>query len=263
MENKITSERIKNHFKYDWFKYLAVLIACIFVFCVAYVWMGALRVYERLECFITCYEFYDQDNFERDVVAHLNGDYVYSDTNSVKEVNTYTLPAHSGSWGETLSAYGHDLGTLIVVLPESQMETWANWFFPLKKSAEDDPNGVYTSRVWDRIIPNELKGWYENEENVYWQKEYDDSQGGNFGASSIYGLRLDNLPGIENYFKFTLTEEEAFMAGLDDYQPEKYYLLVNYMNYNLGEYGYSSKYYSHAEGFEVVKYFLTRYGVQK
>ena len=159
-------------------------------------------------------------------------------------------------------AYGHDIGTLIMVLPESQMENWANWFFPLKKNAEDDPLGTYQKRVWNRMIPSELLDWYSNDENVYWGNEYVDGQG-NVGASAVYALRVDNLPGIDRYFKFTLTEEEAFTAGIKDYQPEKYYLLVNYMNYNLGEYGKSEKYYAHSEGFGVVRYFLQRYGVQK
>ena len=38
MDNKVTGERIKQHLYYDWYKYVALAIVCIFVFVVAYVW---------------------------------------------------------------------------------------------------------------------------------------------------------------------------------------------------------------------------------
>ena len=260
MKERITGERIKEHFHYDWFKYVAVFLACIFVFFVAYTWMGNLRVYERLEGFITCYNYYDETAFEEAVVDHLNSsDYAYSQTNSVKEVSFYTLPENSPSWGETLSAYCMDKGTIIVVLPESKMADYANWFFPLK--VKDNKN--YEQRVWNRIIPSELKEWYENEENLFVSEDDADGDGKGDGSSSVYGLRIDNLPNISSAMKFTLTPEEAEERGIVDYVPEKYYLLVHYRNYNIGEFGMKPKYYSHAEGFEVVRFFLSRYGVTR
>ena len=86
MDNKVTGERIKQHLYYDWYKYVALAIVCIFVFVVAYVWSGNLRSYEELDVMLTCYDFFDSD-FEDDAMDYLN-------ENAAGNIVAYKRTAH-------------------------------------------------------------------------------------------------------------------------------------------------------------------------
>ena len=101
MDNKVTGERIKQHLYYDWYKYVALAIVCIFVFVVAYVWSGNLRSYEELDVMLTCYDFFDSD-FEDDAMDYLNEN---AAGNIVKLISVQHIAPQSNLLAETLSTY--------------------------------------------------------------------------------------------------------------------------------------------------------------
>ena len=244
MDNKVTKQRFLTHLRYDWLKYVAVLIVGVFVFVLAYSWMGNLRTSERLKIMFTCYEFYDQEGFEEDAIEYLNDTYP---NNIVQDLSVYTVSATNENWGESLNAYGFDVNVIMLILPENKMEEWASWFMPMQK--ENDAK--YNRDIWDRIIP---EGLNLAGSDLYWAEKE--------GVRSVYGIRVDNLVNIKSAFKFNLTAQEVADAGLAEYDYQKYYLVMHYRNMNIGEYGTSKKYKNHYEGFGVIRYFLQRYGVK-
>ena len=256
MDNKVTGDRIKQHFHYDWYKYVALAAVCVFVFALAYTWSGNLRSYEELDAMITCYEFYDSE-FTEDALEYLNE-----------------------------NVDGNSDRTSFLILPESKVEEWAKTFMCMYNVYT--PGGVYNTDVWGRIIPEQLRDHYRvpgsaasyymriaevNQqcdngeidadtrdeqvaaiyaelnalnENLYFAEDAN-------GIEGVYALRVDNLVNISSYINFKN----------DDYEDEKYYLVMHYRNGNIGEYGLSERTYSHYESFYLINFMLTRYGVSE
>lgn len=282
MDNKVTGDRIKQHFHYDWYKYVALAAVCVFVFALAYTWSGNLRSYEELDAMITCYEFYDSE-FTEDALEYLNENV---DGNIVKRINVQSIVPQAPGWGEVLSSYGFSDRTSFLILPESKVEEWAKTFMCMYNVYT--PGGVYNTDVWGRIIPEQLRDHYRvpgsaasyymriavvNQqcdngeidadtrdeqvaaiyaelnalnENLYFAEDAN-------GIEGVYALRVDNLVNISSYINFKN----------DDYEDEKYYLVMHYRNGNIGEYGLSERTYSHYESFYLINFMLTRYGVSE
>lgn len=281
MDNKVTGDRIKQHFHYDWYKYVAIAVVCIFVFVLVYTWSGNHRSYEELDTMFTCYDFYDAD-FASDALDYLNET---CEGNIVKRINVQNVSPQSQNWGEIISSYGFGDRTSFLILPESKIDQYAKMFMCMFNTRM--PDGAYNSDVWRRIIPEELKEFYavpENaddcfraiekahtdcdsgeitveerdkiqeeqykllntlNENLYFAKDAD-------GYEGVYALRIDNLPNVSSYL------------ALEDkkYEKEKYYLVMHYHNGNIGEYGNSDKTRDHYESFYLIRFLLTRYGVE-
>ena len=271
MDNKVTGDRIKQHIHYDWYKYVVCVVLCVFVFSLAYTWSGNYRAYEELDVFITCYDFMD-DDFKSDALKYLNEN---CDNNIVKVIGLSEMSAISGSWGEALNAMGFNDRTSFLILPESQMDTYASGFLCMYSVASGTHNA--NAEIWNAVIPDELKDFYalpdnidecvdklakaktdaelktvKDEVNAINENLYFDKGGRGIG---VYGVRVDNLADITR-IRFKSTNPAL-------YPDEKYYLVMHYNNHNSGSYGYTNKITGHYESFAFVKFFLTRYGVPK
>ena len=269
MDNKITRDRIKQHMHYDWYKYVVCVLLCVFIFSLAYTWSGNYRAYEELDVFITCYDFYD-DDFKSDALKYLNKN---CSNNIVKVIGVSSMSAISPSWGEALNSMGYNDRTAFMILPESQMDTYAATFLCMYSVTAN--SGKTDENIWKAVIPDELKEFYAIPENV---GEYIDRMAkaesdeqlveikkevnainenlyfdkGNRGMG-VYGIRVDNLADT--------TRIRFKSYDPDRYPDEKYYLVMHYNNHNSGSYGYTNKIDGHYESFALAKFFLTRYGV--
>lgn len=280
MDNKITADRIKQHIHYDWLIYVVVLLVSVFVFSLAYTWSGNLRSYEELDVMITCYELYDA-KFADDALKYLNEN---AEDNIVKSINVQRVSPQANSWAEVLNNYGFGDRTSFIILPESKVDDWAKTFMCMYNTFAE--GSVYNANVWERIIPDELKEFYKVpsnaqdyfdeirainaeiesgiideesgktrikdvyaelnalNENLYFAEDYS-------GVQGVFALRVDNLENIASHILF---KDEQ-------YEDEKYYMVMHYRNGNIGEYGLKEKTYSHYESFWLIRFMLTRYGV--
>lgn len=281
MDNKITGDRIKQHLHYDWYKYVAIAAVCIFVFVLAYTWVGNNRSYEELDTMFTCYDFYDAD-FASDALDYLNENV---ENNIIRRVNVQEVSPQSNSWGEILSAYGFGDRTSFLILPESKIDEWANTFMCMYNTGMQ--GGAYNSDVWERIIPEQLREFYavpgevatyfeaisraetDFDEGMISSQELEQIKKDNYaiinslnenlylakdanGTEGVYALRVDNLINVSSYVSF---KSKA-------YEDERYFLVMHYRNGNIGEYGIVNKTREHYESFYLIRFLLTRYGVE-
>ena len=70
MDNKITRERLSLMLKYDWFKFVVVLVVAIVVPVFVFSWIGNTRKWEHIDILIVADKFYDED-LAKDALAYL------------------------------------------------------------------------------------------------------------------------------------------------------------------------------------------------
>lgn len=63
MDNKVTKKRINDHLEYDWYKYLIILVAGIFIFVFAFSQINRTRDHEDVRFFVSCYPSRTQNGF--------------------------------------------------------------------------------------------------------------------------------------------------------------------------------------------------------
>jgi hypothetical protein len=116
MDNRLTKPRLAQHFKYDWYKYLAVAIVAVFVSIFLFDWIATTKAWERLDIYIVSNEFYD-NTLKSDVKKFLNENV---EDNMIREVNVTHISPSDSQYRDLYTANGGS-GSTILILPYSEM----------------------------------------------------------------------------------------------------------------------------------------------
>jgi hypothetical protein len=125
MDLKITRKRLDNHFSYDWWKYLALLVASIFLWSLLFTMLAPrLHISKKFEIFfiVNGYSYEGGDNLRNDLRAYLSDEFVefsfYNYTPddhttsevlmariSVKEGDLYVMPYSESNSANVFASY--------------------------------------------------------------------------------------------------------------------------------------------------------------
>lgn len=244
MDNKITRERVSRHFEYDWLKYVAILVASVFLWVVVFMQINVNRSYEQLSVFVGCYHC-DDSSIGDDFLGVKQSE----DGNTLREVtiNLY-YPTDSETYNNALISYYMTCDVMIV-------------------GTADISGSVYnfielTDDLIEMCVPESLRDSIE-----YYT--VDDEGSYNDEGSHKMLIRVDNLLKIKAdnpHFNFSygsvfpddfaeMTEEQQ-----NYYSNEKWYIGVNVNSDNAGKQG-KNYVEGRVESYEFVRYFLTEYGL--
>ncbi len=303
MDNKITTERLKHTLHYDWIKFVAVLIVAFAVSFFIFGWIGTIKKWEKIEVFIICDEHYD-DTLEEDSLKYLQENVP---NNMVLQVNVTYISPSDLAYRQLYANNGGANSTLLIV-PEYEM-AYTGYKFPYladkSYSRENVGSSGTVKPIYDcltyfgeEILPKtdpinpqnnarleQIRNYYvgnADEPSSDWGGKvfiYDPAEGEDAyepARGNVYGLRIDNLPGVRTNYKFYRYEDtengvQVAYQKLPDgsfvldgngnkvpYQ-DKAYLVINDVGYTVGKEGMKKKYYEHTETFELAKFILDRY----
>jgi hypothetical protein len=286
MDNKITKNRLTQHLKYDWYKYLALVAVVIFLSIFLFDWIATTKAWERLDIFIVSNKFYD-DTLKDDVKKFLDDSL---ENNIIREVSVTHISPSSSDYRDVYSTNGGS-GSTILILPYSEMVlTGHQVLTAVSNKNNKDNQGVVKFEDADFFVgdyllkdPN-LKNNYFNAdgsgilENLFvfdWkmnEERYNDSYYKGI-SGNVYGFRIDNLARCP----FEWYQYDGNQIVYETYENGEYvldkngekipvidkggYLVVNShaSSYTVGKYGVGSDYDDHFETFMVAGFILERY----
>ena len=269
MDNRITKPRLKNLFKYDWLKLVALLLVSIFVPLIGFTFITNLKNSEIISVFIVCDEHNDE-GLKASAEKYLKENV---SNNMISEVRiTYLSPTDEDY--RTLYTVNGGNACTIMILPELEMkQTGFNIDPPLVKAGDYDENT--TQGIADKLsefgaaaLSDEMKEYYFDtplwRERVFTYKfEGEASESTRFqqkASGNVYGLRIDDLSSRYKFKHYVQTEDkrgyyvEKDENGNDVY--EKGYLVINVptLAYSVGKWGSSPSHYGHTETFALAAY---------
>ena len=119
MDNKVTKKRISVHLEYDWLKYIAILIASIFVWYFVFMQINVTRDFEKIEVFFSQYSTEGPD-LSTDFISELNA----SGDDVIREVSVnYQSPRSTQTYGTLFQA--NQMTADIMILPKKYMKNFA------------------------------------------------------------------------------------------------------------------------------------------
>jgi hypothetical protein len=269
VDNKITKSRLKNLFRYDWLKLVALLLVAIFVPIIGFTFITNPKSSEIISVFVVCdvhndaglkasAEKYLKENVSNNMITEVRITYV-----SPTDVNYRTLYTVNGGNACT-----------IMILPEFEMKQTAFSIDPPLVKASDydaDTTGGIADKLSEfgaAALSEEMKEYYFDtplwRERVFvYEYEGEETQETRFQQSvsgNVYGLRIDDLSSRYKFKHYVQTNDEKGYAveqdegGNDVY--EKGYLVINVptLAYSVGKWGASASHYSHTETFALAAY---------
>ena len=274
MDNRITGERFSLMVKYDWIKFIAVLLASVFVSIFIFDWIGNIKGWEKIEIFIVCNEFYD-DDLSKDAMAYLDEN---RPGHTIQKINVTVVNPSDSSYRDLYTTNGGQ-GSTILIIPKSEMALTGYKFEMLADNSYMEQNKTVSESITDigsRIMPDEEVGdrykpidfVYNNYSTYAYRYEYtgndptNDTYLANTANGAIYGLNV--AKGAKGYqmFKFYQYDGVNIKYYPDTNIPmlEDGYLVINTANaYTVGSYGLSKKHYSNDASFVVAQFMVDRY----
>ena len=259
MDNKITKKRINDHLEYDWYKYLLILVACIFLFYFVFSQINRTRDYEDVNFFISCYDASDNGFSER-VKAEMRSD-GYKENyqekygeNVLRTVSFETQNPEDSTYFTMLTTHG-DVTSDVLIVGESVLKNAGNAYLELTDEIIEEyllPKGLKKpdGSVYDLGI-NDLSYYtYENEE---------------YGISRRVGIKVSDfarLPFTTDWHKISSYAEKY----KDETDPEKlpdteFYLVINRSSVNIGKFGKGKGKAKNKQAFYCVNRFIAYYRV--
>jgi hypothetical protein len=285
MDNRLTKPRLAQHFKYDWYKYLAVAIVAVFVSIFLFDWIATTKAWERLDIYIVSNEFYDE-TLKADVKKFLDDNI---EDNMIREVYVTHITPSDPQYRDLYTSNGGS-GSTILILPESEMNLTGHQVLTVVDNKKMQENGgtmyenadffvndylLKDSKVREKYFNADGSGIMDNlfqfRCEINPDRYYDDYYKGIEG--NIYGFRIDNLARCPYEFyqydgneilyekdehgELILNEETGLPIPVKD----RGYLVVNAhaTAYTVGKYGTGSDYDDHFETFMVAGFILERY----
>lgn len=243
MDNKITKDRFKRHLEYDWYRYVLVILASVFVWYVVFMELNASREYEKLEVFFGCY------SSNEDLDAPFLNSLAAEGDDLVREVEVaYRSPLES-YYGQLFMAavYSAD----IFVVSDRDMRVYAGWFLEL------------TDEVISACLPDEIKdsiGYYVYSKDSVSEEGYDPSLEGRkcaFRVDDLAKIDVDNPP-----FVFDLKRVNPDLSDEDvEGVPTTFYLGISRESNNIGKFCKKEKYRGYDQTFRFVRFFMERYAI--
>lgn len=245
MDNKVTKKRISDHLEYDWFKYVLILLASVFIMYFVFDMINKDKDYEELNIFITAYssEEAKKTEFNNNFMVNMNtkmdkdifGEDVIRSTSlnvhSVLEKEYYTLLR---SQGEVTSD--------ILIIGKSEMENRPDSEKPI--SSDNPPYGsayVEFSESLLRIINPSNK----NIELYTFN-------------SKAYALRIDNFKSIKDMFGFNPPKKEG-EENPDPAFDTEFYLIINPKSVNISGFGQHKSKNGNAQALYFIKTLIDVY----
>ena len=266
MDNKVTKNRISVHFEYDWLKYIAILIASIFVWYFVFMQINMTRDFEKIEVFFSQYSTEGPD-LSADFISEMNA----SGDDVIREVSVnYQSPRSTETYGTLFQA--NQMTADIMILPKKYMDTSSLYFrewaaSPGEFTSDDSEISNFAKYLF---TPDEgenfsfdWKTWFSDENNLYvFKAEGDNADRYSQYNGRVCGIRIDNLPGIA-------LENSPFAFDYKKINPEteeendtEFYLVICSSATNIGKYAKEEKYRGYTHCLRYVRWFLNRYGVR-
>ena len=274
MDNKITGERFSLMVKYDWLKFVAVLLAAVFVSVFVFGWIGNLKGWEKIEIFIVCNEFYD-DDLSKDAMQYLNEQ---RPGHTIQKINVSVVNPSDSSYRDLYATNGGQ-GSTILIVPKSEMNITGYKFEMLADNSYLTESKTVSESLTDigsRIMPTEdlndnanpTEFVFNNYSTYAYRYEYtgNDPQNDKYLSSTangaIYGLNISK--GAKGYQMFKFYQYDGanvkYYPNTTNPMLEDGYLVVNTANaYTVGSYGLSKKHYSNDASFVVAQFMIDRY----
>lgn len=284
MDNRLTKARLGQHFKYDWYKYLAVAIIAVFVSIFLFDWIATTKAWERLDIYIVSNKFYD-DTLKADVKKFLDDSI---EDNMIREVQVTHISPSDSQYRDMYTANGGS-GSTILILPESEMNLTGHQVLTAisNKYMQADGGTMLDNAdffVTDYLLKDTklLQNYFNADgsgkaDNLFTfscainpESYYDSYYKGIEG--NVYGFRIDNLKRCPFEFyqydgnEIKYEKDENGELILDEHgQPkpikDRGYLVVNShaTAYTVGKYSTGSDYDDHNETFMVAGFILERY----
>lgn len=286
MDNRLTKSRLAQHFRYDWYKYLAVAIVAVFVSIFLFDWIATTKAWERLDVYIVSNKFYD-DTLKSDIEKFLDENL---EDNMIREVNVTHLSPSDPQYRELYTANGGSSST-ILILPYSEMVLTGHQVLTVVDNKKMKENGGSMLDNADFFVKDyllkdsELLNHYFNADgsgvmaNLFEfscslsPQRYENDEYYKGIEGNVYGFRIDNLPRCPYEFYqydgngIVYEKEPNGELKLDKQtgepipKTESGYLVVNShaTAYTVGKYGVGSDYDDHFETFMVAGFILERY----
>lgn len=246
MDNKVTKKRISVHLEYDWLKYIAILIASIFVWYFVFMQINVTRDFEKIEVFFSQYSTEGPD-LSTDFISELNA----SGDDVIREVSVnYQSPRSTQTYGTLFQA--NQMTADIMILPKKYMKNFALYF---REWTDEFAEYLFTPDEGENFAfdPASLEYYtFETEDAAYTQYN-----------GRRCGIRIDNLPGIA-------IENSPFAFDYKKLDPEtkedndtEFYLVICSSATNLGKYSKNEKFRGYTHALRYVRWFLNRYGVDR
>ena len=282
MDNKITKNRLVQHLKYDWYKYLALIAVVVFLSIFIFDWIATTKAWEKLDIYIVSNKFYDS-TLKDDVQKFLDENI---DDNIIREVNVTQISPSNSEYRDLYSTNGGS-GSTILILPYSEMVLTGHQVLTAVSNNYLSEGTMFSNSdffVGDYLLKDtQLRSQYFNADgsgvldNLFvfdWTmntERYDDDYYKGI-SGNVYGFRLDNLARCPYewyqydgnqivYEKDENGEDKIDENGEKIPVKEGGYLVVNShaSAYTVGEYGVGSDYDDHFETFMVAGFILERY----
>ncbi len=288
MDNRLTKSRLVQHLKYDWYKYLAIVIIAVFVSIFLFDWIATTKAWERLDIYIVSNKFYD-NTLQADVQKFLDENI---EDNMIREVHVTHITPSDPQYRDLYTTNGGS-GSTILILPKSEMELTGHQVLTVVDNKKMKENGGtmlenadffvsdyllkdnkvrenYFNADGSGIMQNLFQFTCEINPDRYYDTYYKGIEG------NIYGFRIDNLERCPyefyqynkevNYAEILYEKDGDGNLILDaNGEPiplkEEGYLVVNAhaTAYTVGKYGTGSDYDDHFETFMVAGFMLERY----
>lgn len=252
MDNRITKRRVAIHFEYDWLKYIAIIIASVFVCYITFSAINATREYEKIEIFVTSYarnEYSMDEDFLTTVKAE-GDDYM-------REVLVHCNSTLNPEY--TTLFQGHGPSCDLLIIPKSMMDRSAGAYKWLTDEMIAD---IFTPEEGEQFnVDVSALEYYEYDASVV-----PDGKGEPLANGRKYGIRVDNLKKMK-------VQNAPFVfdySKLDDkYNPDEeeepldtqFYLVINPKSIKIGEYGKKAEYHHLKQTFRFIRWFLNEYAV--
>ena len=258
MDNKVTKKRISVHLEYDWLKYIAILIASIFVWYFVFMQINATRDFEKIEVFFSQYSAEGPD-LSTDFISELNA----SGDDVIRQVSVnYQSPRSTQTYGTLFQA--NQMTADVMILPASYMKNFALYFREWAETPADFVSGADNFANY-LFTPDEgenfgfdWKSWFADENNLYVYNTEDTAYSQYNGR--VCGIRIDNLPGVA-------IENAPFAFDYKKLDPEtkeendtEFYLVICSSATNIGRYSKKEKYRGYTHVLRYVRWLTDRYG---
>ena len=253
--------------KYDWFKFVVVLVVAIVVPVFVFSWIGNTRKWEHIDILIVADKFYDED-LAKDALAYLKEQ---NPDTKIREINISWIKPSDTGYQETYEAQAGTTAS-ICILPESEMlQTGYKFSTLVNNGYEDGATDLYSAMTdWSAFaMPNEeIKEYYfgaDWSDNTFrYVYDGDDPENNTYLANTanrcVYGLRIDEI--ASSQFKFY--KYDGLNVEMDENnmpKTERGYLVLNSTPniVTVGTLGKDPKYHYSNETFVVAQFLLSRY----
>lgn len=246
MDNKVTKQRIGEHLEYDWFWYVVILIASVFVCYFVFSQINTTRDYEDVQLFVTCYEEKEHDFSQHvkdamrsrkydDALAEKYGQAV------LRNVDVEAQDPLGKSYATLVQTHGF-VSSDIIILGEKYLQGMGNGFLELTDVL-----------LLDYLLPRDVaenEAAYDIDDLEYYEVD-----------GRRYGIKVSsftNLP-FETDWRAIESYKEKYAETEADKQPDDvFYLVINPKSVNIGKFGRKSK-NENAQALYVVNRFIKYY----